>query len=126
MGKLEGEVTSGMEKAQEFLSMDEYIERIEPVTGFRPYPGTLNLKVDPEKIAELKDEVEKYRIDGFKADGNDFGGIDIYMVELEGIKGAVLDIDMSDREDDVAEIIAEDRLRDRLDLEDGDRVELEW
>jgi len=126
MGEIKGCLMSGMEKAQHFLSMEEYQDRIETAVGFRPFPGTLNLEVDPERARQLKQSLEEKRVDSFDKDGKSFGGLSAYPVEFNGRKAAVLEIDRSDYGDEILELIAKEELRENLGLKDGDEVVLNW
>lgn len=123
--KLEGKVVSGKKEAQKFLSMEPYKEKINEKTGFRPFEGTLNLEVNPEKHGQFKEEKERQKIDSFEYEGNDYGGLKLYKVEIEGVKGALLDINRADHGEDIAEVIAPVKLRDRLNLEDGEEVKID-
>jgi riboflavin kinase len=123
--KISGEVRTGTKKAQRFLSLKPYKDRIEEKTGFRPFPGTLNLEVDEDKHRKLKKEKEEQRIEGFNYEGNDYGGLELYRVKIKGLEAALLDIDRADHGDEIAEIIAEEKLRAEIGLEDGDTVELD-
>jgi len=123
--KISGEVKTGTKKAQKFLSLKPYKDRIEEKTGFRPFPGTLNLEVDEEQHRKLKKEKEKQRIEGFNYEGNDYGGLELYRVKIKGLEAALLDIDRADHGDEIAEIIAEEKLRAKIGLEDGDTVEFD-
>lgn len=122
--RISGEVQTGAKKAQKFLSLKPYKDRIEEKTDFRPFPGTLNLRVDKEKHRELKKGREAERIEGFNYEGEDYGGLELYSIKIEGLNAALLDIDRADHGEEVAEIIAEEKLRAELGLEDGDRVEI--
>lgn len=122
--KIEGRVREGKGEAQKFLSMEPYKEKIEDKTGFRPFPGTLNVEVDPERIEEFKDEREEKRVEGFEHEGKDFGGIKLYEMEIEGFEAVLLDIDRADHGEEIAEIVAEEKLRESLGLEDRDKVEI--
>jgi len=121
--KVSGKVETGKKKAQKFLSLKPYKDRIEEKTGFRPFPGTLNLEVDTEKHRKLREQNQEERIEGFTYEGNDYGGLGLYKIKIEGLEAALLDIDRADHGDEVAEIIAPEKLRASLGLEDGDRVE---
>ncbi|MFB6175527.1 MAG: DUF120 domain-containing protein [Candidatus Nanohalobium sp.] len=120
--KLEGKVTSGKKEAQKFLSLKPYRNRIEEKTGFRPFPGTLNLEVDGGKHREFRENREAKRIKSFRYEDTDYGGLKLYDVKIEGLEAALLDIDRADHGDSIAEIIAPEKLRAELGLEDGDRV----
>lgn len=121
--KIKGEVKTGTKKAQEFLSLKPYKDRIEDKAGFRPFPGTLNLKVNKEKLKKFRRNREEQRIEGFDYEGENYGGLKLYKVEIRGFEAALLDIDRADHGDEVAEIIAEEKLRSELGLEDGETVD---
>lgn len=123
---LEGELFSGMKKAGDYLDLKPYRNKIEGKTGFRPFPGTLNLRVDEEEAERLKEHVEKRRIESFRFEGKVYSGLDIYKLEIEGLKAAFIDIDITDYDDSVMEIIAPVKLREQLDLDDGNTVKLEY
>lgn len=122
--KLEGNVVSGKKEAQKFLSLKPYKEKIEEKTGFRPYEGTLNLEVDPKKHGKFKQKVARENIEGFNYQGKDYGGLELYQVEIEGVEAALLDINRADHGDEIAEIIAPVKLREKLQLKDGDKVKI--
>lgn len=121
---LEGEVTTGKKEAQKFLSLKPYKNRIKEKIGFRPFPGTLNLEVDEEERQKFRNERKEKRIEGFKYEGDDYGGLELYPVKIEGLDAALLDIDRADHGEEIAEIIASQKLRAELGLQDGDQVKI--
>jgi riboflavin kinase len=122
--KIKGEVFTGLGEGADYIGMKPYQEKIQSITGFYPYAGTLNLRVQPEKLQELKQNNEPHVIESFEYEGSDLSRVEVYTVEVEGVEAAYLDIEITDHGDDVMEIVAEDYLRDKLDLEDGDTVEV--
>lgn len=123
--KLKGIAETGGKNAQKFLSLEPYREKIREKLGFSPFPGTLNLRVDVDEQRELKASLNSKRIEGFDFEGEEYGGLDLYPVEVEGIEAALLDIDRGDHGDEVAELIAEEKLRAELGIEDGDEVKID-
>lgn len=121
---LEGKVFSGMGVGKEYLSMKPYQDRIEEETGFRPFPGTLNIKSREEQVKKVLEEAEASRIDSFKYRGEKYSGVDVYEAKIQGLSVAVLRMDVTDYGPEIIEVIAEENLRDELGLEDGDTVEL--
>jgi Transcriptional regulator of a riboflavin/FAD biosynthetic operon len=41
-----------MNVAEEYLGMKQYQRKIKNITGFKPFPGTLNLRSNEEKVRE--------------------------------------------------------------------------
>ena len=122
--KIKGKIFSGMGVGKEYISMQPYQEKIEEITDFRPFPGTLNMRCEEEKVEEALDDLEASRIDSFRFEGEKYSGIDVYKAEMEKVSVAVLRMDVTDYGPEVIEVVAEENLRDELGLEDGDEVEL--
>ncbi|MFW6304206.1 MAG: DUF120 domain-containing protein, partial [Candidatus Saliniplasma sp.] len=50
---LNGEVVSGREEGQYFLSKDRYREQFIDKAGIDPYEGTLNVRLDDESVVKF-------------------------------------------------------------------------
>lgn len=109
---------------KEYLSLEPYQRKIEEKTGFRPFPGTLNLRCEKSRVEETLGNLEASRIDSFEFEGEKYSGVDVYVAELRGIQVAVLRIDVTDYGPEVVEIVAEENLRDEFGFEDGEEIVL--
>ncbi len=123
--KLEGEVTTGLGKAAYFLSQDFYVNNFIKNCGFKPYPGTLNIIV-PEnylsQINEIKDNCQNI----IKPDEG-FGAVKYIKATLnDTINGAIVFPAKTVHDENYLEFIAEMKLRDKLNLVDGDIVSIEF
>ena len=123
--KLNGEVTTGLGKAAYFLSQDFYVENFIRNCGFKPYPGTLNVIVPEEylnQINNVKDNCENI----IKPDEG-FGAVKYIKAILnDEVEGAIVFPAKTEHTENYLEFIAEDKLRDKLNLEDGDIVSIEF
>ena len=123
--KIDGKVTTGLGKAAYFLSQEFYTKEFEKNLGFVPYPGTLNIIVEEEnlsKINEIKNNCENI----IKPD-TEFGAVKyIDAVLNDEINGAIVFPAKTTHEENYLEFIAENKLRDQLNLEDGDIVNIEF
>ena len=123
--KINGEVTTGLGKAAYFLSQEFYTNEFKKNLGFIPYPGTLNVIVSDEyldEINEIKDSCQNL----IKPDEG-FGAVKyIEAVLNDNVNGAIVFPAKTTHEENYLEFIAEERLRDELNLEDGDIVLLEF
>ena len=123
--KIDGKVTTGLGKAAYFLSQEFYTKEFEKNLGFVPYPGTLNIIVEEEnlsKINEIKNNCENI----IKPD-TEFGAVKyIDAVLNDEVKGAIVFPAKTTHDENYLEFIAENKLRDQLDLEDGDIVNIEF
>ena len=120
-----GKVVSGEGKASEFLMKKPYREFIEKKLGFKPYAGTLNLETNPDKFSEFKENIKSFKMQETKFNGIKLGGIDIYPVKIEGEKAGIVEPEKSRYGDDIVEVVAAGKLRDLMDLKDGDEISIE-
>lgn len=123
--ELTGHVITGLGEGQYYTSLKGYRDQFIKLLGFKPYPGTLNVKLETESVGcrsllNLKEEVI---IKGFNSKNRTFGGGRCYPVKVDnGVKGAIMIPERSHYPDDIIEIISTDNLRERLGLEDGSRI----
>ena len=123
--KINAEVTSGMGKARYFLSKDYYTNEFNKKCGFIPYPGTLNLLIDDDNLDEIIQIKEECR--NVINPNEKFGAVKYIDAILNGeIKGAVIFPLKTTHEDNHLEFICKDKLRDLLDLKDGDEIVIEF
>ncbi len=129
--KLRGVVTRGLGEAAMYMSIPEYKEGFRRLLGYYPYPGTLNIRLDTRSIA-LRKELEKYQgylIQGFYRDKRQYGSVRVFKAIINGggkrVEGAILIIEITKHGPEILEVIAPMRLRDELNLKDGDTVEVE-
>lgn len=123
--KIDGEVTTGLGKAAYFLSQDFYTKEFKKNLGFIPFPGTLNIIVPEsylDEINEIKDNCENI----IKPDEG-FGAVKFIEATLNNkIEGAIVFPAKTTHEENYLEFIAENKLREILNLKDGDIVSLEF
>ena len=123
--EINGEVTTGLGKAAYFLSQEFYTKEFEKNCGFIPYPGTLNVIVGEEyldEINQIKDSCENL----IKPDEG-FGAVKYIDATLnDKIKGAIVFPAKTTHDENYLEFIAETKLRDQLNLCDGDEVTLKF
>ncbi|MDY6769765.1 MAG: DUF120 domain-containing protein [Candidatus Nanohaloarchaea archaeon] len=117
-----GDVTSGLGDGARYVGMDAYQERFEAAVGFTPFPGTLNLAMEPDEKRALRDAADHVRIDAFTVDGDRYSAVDAYHMLVEGEAAALLEMEITEHPPRIAEVIAPVNLRQELGLEDGDTV----
>ncbi len=125
MMKLQGVVTTGLGKGAYYIGLDEYQELFNDRLGFSPFPGTLNLEVDPGSREQFTEHADTVHIPAPVHDGERLSAADAHHIEINGITGALLDLEITDHPDSIAEIIAPINVREACDLEDGDTVIVE-
>jgi riboflavin kinase, archaea type len=119
-----GKVVAGLGTGSSFLKIKGYSESLQKKLGFKPFPGTLNVRIPPEEI-ELRLSLRQGKeidIPGFEHGGKRFGKLAIFKAKLFGEPAAVIFPEMSHHGLDVLEIISPDNLRQRYKLADGSAV----
>ncbi len=122
---LHGSVVSGMGEGGYYICQDGYMSQFESKLGFRPFQGTLNVRVDPEDVGKLDmvRSVAGVTIDGFSSEGRSFGNVLAYKAKIRNIDCAIVVPERSHYIDTI-EIICQYHLRRTLSLEDGDSVDV--
>lgn len=124
---LEGSVFNGLGEGAYYVSKKGYKEQFLEKLGFNPFPGTLNLRLDPSQL-RVRNELETYpgiTIDGFKSGKRTFGRVKCFPAIInDAVEGAVALIDRTHHDDSVIELVAPLHLRNRLDLKEGSKVQV--
>jgi riboflavin kinase, archaea type len=121
-----GQVASGLGEGRYYLSQPGYIIQFQERLGYTPFPGTLNIRVDPKELLRIDGlrHWDGIRIDGFPASGRTFGGATCYGGRVNGRPCHLIRPDRSHYQD-VVELIAPESLRESLGVHDGDAVSVE-
>jgi len=124
--KLEGRVFTGLSEGAYYLQIPYYSRQFEEKLGFRPYPGTLNIRLmNKDSIMNriLLEKVADIRIEGFKDGRRTYGGAKCILARLNDCEDvAMVFIERTHYGKDVVEIVAPNCLREKLGLKDGDKV----
>lgn len=123
--KFMGEVVSGVGEGRHFLSLEGYKKRFRETFGFEPFEGTLNIKLGEEFLEGYERLKGKggILIDGFVEKGKKFGSVKCFPAEVNGLDSLLI-LPEKTRYEEQVEIVSEEKLRDKLELEDGDEVEI--
>jgi CTP-dependent riboflavin kinase len=120
-----GKIVSGVKQGAFFTHLDWFREQCVEKLGYTPYPGTLNLEISPEHISELEVIEQEAEIEFFPPDSTFCSG-KAYPVHIEGIRAAIImpaeEVRVHGR--NIIEVISKVKLKDALDVDDGDSVEL--
>lgn len=122
---VEGKVFSGLGEGAYYMSQTGYRKQFKEKLGFDPFPGTLNLRVRPERLEDIRilETCPFVLIEGFVDQGRSFGPAKCYRAVVnERVEGAIISPVRTHYEGDVAELIARENLRKVFRLHDGDMV----
>ncbi len=114
---LKGHVIDGIGEGKYYISQDGYQTQFEEKLGFRAYPGTLNVKLNPESQRKIKKIKQRKGIEitGFKKGERTFGKATCYKASLNSYNCALIIPKRSHYSNEVIEIIAPERLRNKID-----------
>ena len=125
---LEGVIVDGLGEGRYYMSLPYYVKAIEKITGFRAYPGTLNVRLIGESVWRRRelDAHEGLRIPGFRDEKRVYGGAKLFPARINGFEPAAIVMpERTSHPSDVVEIIAPVYLRGELGLKTGSRVVIE-
>ncbi|MCS7144391.1 MAG: winged helix-turn-helix domain-containing protein/riboflavin kinase [Archaeoglobaceae archaeon] len=125
--KLHCTVFSGLGEGSYYVSLEGYRRQFIEKLSIDPFPGTLNLRVAKGDIMLKKrlDKEEGIKIEGFSAENRTFGSAKAFKCKLNGVSAFIVIPQRTHYPGDVLEVISDKKLRDLLNLKDGDLVELE-
>ena len=127
--ELAGSVTGGMGEGRHYITLPGYAEQFVERLDYEPFPGTLNIDLTDESIrsrAALAG-IEPVAIDGWEDDDRTYGPAVCYPATVtagdEAYDAAhAITPERTHHDEDQLEVIAPDRLREELELDDGDHV----
>ena len=120
---LTGKIVSGVRQAAYFTQLDWVQDQCMDKLGFRPYPGTLNLEIEEDSLPVLE-ELQKQEAKKLIPTDPNFCTARVLPVSLRSEKGAIIvpaeDVQVHGK--NIVEIIAPLRIKDALNLNDGDSL----
>ena len=135
---LPGRVTSGMGEGRHYISLSGYMEQFRDRLGYEPFPGTLNVELTEAGVRARGrlSSLSGVPIDGWEDDDRTFGSATCYAASVERADadtdadgdGEAFDAahvivpDRTHHDESALELVAPERLRDVLGLDDGDEV----
>ncbi|MGV8144923.1 MAG: DUF120 domain-containing protein [Methanothermobacter sp.] len=121
--KILGFVISGTKKGGYFLSQKFYSEQFKEKLGFKPFPGTLNIQIQEENLEQIA-KIPEEEI-GIIEGEEEFGTVKYIKASLnDTINGALVFPVKTQHPQDILEFIAKENLREKLNLKDGELVNL--
>lgn len=125
--RLVGRYIKGLGRSGVFLSMDYYREIFRERLGRDPYPGTLNIEVegiegyeDLRTLCPPNDEIGDIEIGG-----RTYGGLYIWRAKLRSEDILLIRPYRSTHDKKVLEIVAIEKLSEKLGLKEGELIPIE-
>ncbi|MCL2143423.1 MAG: DUF120 domain-containing protein [Methanomassiliicoccaceae archaeon] len=122
---LRGRIVTGMGEGGYYITQRPYMEQFQGKLDFKPFEGTLNVKVAKEDLGKLEviRSMPGHVIDGFEKDGRTFGNVIAYKAKIHNIDCAIVVPERSHYED-MLELVCKYHLRRTLSINDGDDVDV--
>lgn len=120
---VKGRVISGKGEGAKFLRLRWVRKQIKEKLGFTPHLGTLNIRLS-EEYSGTKDLLKQMKgilimpTSGFRR------GKCFRAYVIDGVECAIVVPEVEDYPEDLMEIVASANLREKLELEDGDTIEV--
>ena len=118
-------MTSGKGEGEYYIGLEAYQTAFEEALGFRPFPGTLNLEVDIEERKKFEADGGTRKIRDVRHDGDRLSNVDVTPCKIQGVDAGLLRLEFTDHPLSTAEVVAPVNLREKLGLEDGERIEVD-
>jgi len=129
---LRGTVTSGMGEGRHYISLPGYMRQFRERLGYEPFPGTLNVELsdDSARTRSRMDALDPIEIDGWADDERTYGPAFCWPATVETVAGErygdahVIAPERTHHDADQLEVIAPEKLREALSIDDGDELEV--
>lgn len=119
-----GIIQKGIGEGAYYVSQKEYQQQFKSKLGFNAFPGTLNLIINKEELAQFLANKQAVYLNGFKTKTRSFGALTCYKVKINNIEAAVVKPERARHPENIIEIIAPVSLREELKIKDKDKVKL--
>lgn len=123
--KIRGTIEKGAGKGAFFTGLDWVVEQFERELGWKPFPGTLNVRVAQEDLCRLDEFFAKKDLE-LVPENPEFCSAGLKSVHVNGIPAVVVfpSEEVRIHSNDVIEVIAGCHIKESLHLEDGDEVNI--
>ena len=122
--KISGVIVSGVKQGAFFTGLEWVQKQCLEKLGFKPWPGTLNLRIDDDD--DIRNLERLWRTGGIELvpPDSDYCSGHVFPVSVGGIAGAIVAPaeEVRVHGGDIVEIISPLRLKDALGVKDGDTI----
>lgn len=122
---VKGRISKGLGEGAYYMSQDGYVEQLKEKFDIEPYPGTLNILLsdNDSPLMELLKRGPGIELEGFRSGERTFGSCLCYYCSVNGEDGIIM-VPNRTLHKNTLEIVSEARLRDILDIDEEDLVDL--
>jgi riboflavin kinase len=127
----EGCVVSGMGEGAYYMSLEGYKKQFLEKLGYKPYPGTLNVRLTDQVYMNARRELGRHPsvfLEGFSDGTRTYGWVKCYRASINGSameNAAVLVLERTHYDDSMLEVIAPVSIKDATGIKNGDRIRVQ-
>ena len=108
--------------------VDAYADRFQKALGFKPFSGTLNVKIVTEEsriaVSRMKHSPPLI-VSGFTDEGRTFGDVICYRTKVnDELEGAIVIAQRTHHSPNILEVISPHNIRQKLKVNNGDEIKL--
>ena len=120
-----GKIVSGVGQGAFFTQLVWFQSQCRDKLGFEPFPGTLNLEISLDDVKRIESFEQEADIE-FVPPDSEFCSGKAFQVVVEGVPAAVVipAAEVRVHGKNIIEVISDRRLKDALNVDDGDSVTL--
>jgi riboflavin kinase, archaea type len=118
--ELFGKIVNGLGEGAYYVNI--YSDKIKKITKFKPFLGTLNLKINKNDFENFIMDLKPHLIKEFQNEKRTYGEIKIYDAILNNDKIAILKPKRTIHSDDIIEIIAPFNIKEKFNLKENDKI----
>lgn len=124
MTGLKGSICSGLGKGKGFIEEENYEKEFIKILGFKPFPGTLNLKVNEEKLQEFLLMKKMIIIKRFEKNGVEYGAVNCFKAKIKELNDypVLIVLPAKTIHKGIIELVAEHNLREKFELKDKQEI----
>ncbi|MFH1588162.1 MAG: DUF120 domain-containing protein [Candidatus Diapherotrites archaeon] len=123
---LSGKLVSGLGEGKYYVCQKKYFNELQKLIGFKPFCGTLNLKINENEINAALLGLNPLKINSFTSKKRSFGEIECFKAKInESIPAAIVFPKRTNQPKNIIELIAPYDLRKKLKLKNDSIVKFE-
>ncbi len=124
--KVIGKVFTGLKEGAYYVTRKYYQKQFIEKLNFKPFPGTLNLKLIEPKDRAVIEVLPCIFIPGIRTKYRSYGWVKCFPAIIQGkYEGCLITLERTHYDSSVVEVISPYHLRKELGLKDGDIVEID-
>ena len=126
---LSGKLVSGLGEGAYYMSLKGYTKQFIKKSGYIPYPGTLNIRLDNKKFSQMINQLDEdfisIKIDSFSDKNRTYGWVKCYDAKLNNSYDCkLIRLERTHHDSSIIEFISKHNLRKTGKLKTGSKIKI--